>query len=59
MKALAESGGGPADHYRHSRPEYFRALERAHLVERPAESADYGQDQGPAGALSDYPPAMA
>ena len=52
-------GKVPADHYRHSRPEYFRALERAHLVERPGESADYGQDQGPAGDLSDDPPAMA
>ena len=50
-------GKVPADHYRHSRPAYFRALERAHLVERPVESADYGQDQGPAGASSDDPPA--
>jgi cytochrome b subunit of formate dehydrogenase/nitrate/TMAO reductase-like tetraheme cytochrome c subunit len=30
------NGKVPADHYRHSRPEYLRALERAHLVE-PAE----------------------
>ena len=33
------NGKVPADHYRHSRPEYLRALERAHLVEgltRPA-----------------------
>ena len=29
------NGKVPADHYRHSRPEYFRALERAHLVELP------------------------
>ena len=53
------NGKVPADHYRHSRPEYLRALERAHLVERPRESADYGQDQGPAGDLSDDPPARA
>ncbi len=53
------NGKVPADHYRHSRPEYLRALERAHLVERPVESADYGQDQGPAGDLSDDPPARA
>jgi formate dehydrogenase gamma subunit len=26
-----------ADHYRHSRPEYYRALERAHLIELPTE----------------------
>lgn len=53
------NGKVPADHYRHSRPEYLRALERAGLVERPGESADYGQDQGPAGDLSDDPPARA
>ena len=28
-------GKVPADHYRHSRPAYFRALERAHLVKLP------------------------
>jgi hypothetical protein len=49
------NGKVPADHYRHSRPEYLRALERARLVERPGESADNGQDQGPAGDLSDDP----
>ncbi len=32
-------GKVPADHYRHSRPEYYRALERAHLIEHPDESA--------------------
>jgi cytochrome b subunit of formate dehydrogenase len=53
------NGKVPADHYRHSRPEYLRVLERAHLVERLGESADYGQDQGPAGDLSDDPPARA
>ena len=34
------NGKVPADHYRHSRPEYLRALERAHLVEPPAEAGD-------------------
>ncbi|MFY9645453.1 MAG: cytochrome b/b6 domain-containing protein [Terriglobales bacterium] len=34
-------GKVPADHYRHSRPEYYRALERAHLVEEPSDPADY------------------
>jgi formate dehydrogenase gamma subunit len=53
------NGKVPADHYRHSRPEYLRALERARLVERSGESADNGQDQGPAGDLSDDPPARA
>jgi formate dehydrogenase gamma subunit len=45
------NGKVPADHYRHSRPEYFRALERAHLVELPTDSADYEDDQ-----KSDEPP---
>jgi hypothetical protein len=27
------NGKVPSDHYRHSRPEYLRALERAHMVE--------------------------
>jgi formate dehydrogenase gamma subunit len=31
-------GKVPADHYLHSRPHYFRALRRAHLVEPPADS---------------------
>ena len=42
------NGKIPADHYRHSRPEYFRALERAHLVELPTEPADYEDEQGTA-----------
>ncbi len=37
------NGKVPADHYRHSRPEYFRALERAHMVELPTEPADSEQ----------------
>jgi formate dehydrogenase gamma subunit len=32
-----------ADHYRHSRPAYFRALEKAHLIERPDEPQDSEQ----------------
>jgi cytochrome b subunit of formate dehydrogenase len=32
-------GKVPADHYRHSRPAYLRALERAHLVEKPPVSS--------------------
>jgi formate dehydrogenase gamma subunit len=49
------NGKVPADHYRHSRPEYYRALERAHLVESPAESAVDGQDQDSAAATRDDP----
>jgi cytochrome b subunit of formate dehydrogenase len=40
------NGKVPADHYRHSRPEYLRALERAHLVELHAETAEDGKEQG-------------
>jgi cytochrome b subunit of formate dehydrogenase len=39
-------GKVPADHYRHSRPEYLRALERAGLVELPTDPADYEDEQG-------------
>ncbi len=38
-------GKVPADHYRHSRPEYYRALERAHLVELPTDPAKYEDEQ--------------
>jgi hypothetical protein len=31
------NGKVPADHYRHSRPAYLRALQRAHQVEYPDE----------------------
>jgi len=49
------NGKVPADHYRHSRPEYYRALERAHLVELATEPVD---SRGQAGATdpSDNPP---
>jgi cytochrome b subunit of formate dehydrogenase len=49
------NGKVPADHYRHSRPAYLRALERAHLVELPAEPADYEDEQGTDDAPSDKP----
>ena len=42
------NGKVPADHYRHSRPEYLRALERAHLVEMPTDPADAEQGHQPA-----------
>jgi formate dehydrogenase gamma subunit len=51
------NGKVPADHYRHTRPEYLRALERAHLVELPAEPADYEDEQGTGGTPDDSPPA--
>ncbi len=40
-------GKVPADHYRHARPAYYRALERAHLIERPSdpEDAESGTDE--------------
>jgi formate dehydrogenase gamma subunit len=39
-------GKVPADHYRHSRPEYYRALERAHMIELPSEPSDYEDEDG-------------
>lgn len=47
-------GKVPADHYRHSRPEYYAALERAHLIELPTEPADYRDEHG-ADSLRDNP----
>jgi len=41
------NGKVPADHYRHSRPAYYRALERAHLIEYPA-SAEGTEEPAPA-----------
>jgi formate dehydrogenase gamma subunit len=38
------NGKVSADHYRHSRPEYLRALERAHLVESTPESDENEPD---------------
>ena len=37
------NGKVPADHYRHSRPAYYRALEKAHLIQRPDEPQDSEQ----------------
>ena len=51
------NGKVPADHYRHSRPEYFRALERAHLVELPTDPADYEDEQESGETPSGTPPA--
>ncbi len=52
------NGKVPADHYRHSRPEYLRALERAHLVEHPTEPADEEDERAAAAARAgDGPPA--
>ncbi len=34
------NGKVPADHYQHSRPAYYRALEQAHLIEHPTESSE-------------------
>ena len=50
------NGKVPADHYRHTRPEYLRALERAHLVELPEDPADYVEEEKTADAPSDNPP---
>ena len=49
------NGKLPADHYRHSRPEYLRALERAHLVEAPTEAADGEEKQAAAAIAGDGP----
>ena len=37
-------GKASADHFRHTRPEYLRALEKAGLVELPDNPADYKDD---------------
>jgi formate dehydrogenase gamma subunit len=49
-------GKVPADHYRHSRPEYYRALERAHLIELPSEPADYREEHGAGEGTREKPP---
>ena len=53
------NGKASADHYRHSRPEYLRALERAHLIELPSEPSQYEDEQGSNDAqpANDEPPA--
>jgi cytochrome b subunit of formate dehydrogenase len=40
------NGKIPADHYRHSRPEYFRALERAGLVKPPSDADEDDRKNG-------------
>jgi formate dehydrogenase gamma subunit len=50
------NGKVPADHYRHSRPEYFRALERAHLVELPTDSADFEESREASDGSDANPP---
>lgn len=50
-------GKVPADHYRHSRPEYYRAMERAGLVKLPAEPAEYVQEPRTEEAAGDDPAA--
>jgi formate dehydrogenase gamma subunit len=49
------NGKIPADHYRHSRPEYFRTLERAGLVELPSEPSDYLDEHGAGDSSGDKP----
>jgi len=41
------NGKVPADHYRHSRPAYFRALRRAYLIELPTEDARNAEAKAP------------
>lgn len=50
------NGKVPADYYRHSRPGYFRALERANAVEPATESADERDKPGPAETPGGDPP---
>jgi cytochrome b subunit of formate dehydrogenase len=50
------NGKVPADHYRHARPEYLRALERAHLIELPSDPADFEEQQGTVDPPNDKPP---
>lgn len=49
------NGKVPADHYRHSRPAYFRALERAHLIKLPAELDHRKEEPTTADASGDNP----
>ena len=50
------NGKVPADHYRHSRPAYFRALERAQMVELSAKPKDGVQEHSSAEPASSTPP---
>jgi hypothetical protein len=48
-------GKVPADHYRHSRPEYYRALERAHMIEEPSEPSEFHDEHGAGDTTGDKP----
>jgi cytochrome b subunit of formate dehydrogenase len=48
-------GKVPAEHYRDARPEYYRALERAHMIELPTEPADYRDEHGAGDTAGDKP----
>jgi formate dehydrogenase gamma subunit len=50
------NGKVPADHYRHSRPAYYRALQRAHLVEPLTEYAVVGDEKVFSETPIDSPP---
>ena len=51
------NGKVPADHYRHSRPEYLRALERAHLAEPPTDLAEEEEKKTTVASAGDGPSA--
>ncbi|MGA9392376.1 MAG: cytochrome b/b6 domain-containing protein [Candidatus Sulfotelmatobacter sp.] len=47
------NGKVSADHYRHTRPAYYRALQRAHLIKLPTVPGDYREEEhatAPAGS---------
>jgi formate dehydrogenase gamma subunit len=48
-------GKVPADHYEQSRPEYYRALRRANLIEMPQGSAKSGDEHGSDDSSPDEP----
>jgi formate dehydrogenase gamma subunit len=50
-------GKVPADHYRYARPEYYRALERAHLSELPSEPSGYRDEHADGDAPGNDPSA--
>ena len=49
-------GKVPADHYRHVRPEYYRALQRAGMIEEPSDPAAYRDEEGQEGISEGNPP---
>jgi cytochrome b subunit of formate dehydrogenase len=48
-------GKVPADHYRYARPEYYRALQRAGMIEEPSNPSDYRDDEGAEGNAAGNP----